>query len=103
MQVLSCLCHVAAIFQKELKELAQCVDCCAECAFHMTAGCMLAQTNHEVNYRAMPNAGVAVAVPSDGQSVLQATAQPGAAAAPQQGQAHPLTQTLLPSVVDMER
>jgi hypothetical protein len=59
MQVLSCLCHVAAIFQKELKELAQCVDCCAECAFHMTAGCMLAQTNAEVNFRAMPNAGMA--------------------------------------------
>eukprot|EP01046_Picozoa_sp_COSAG06_P013346 COSAG06_NODE_806_length_12168_cov_195.038615_7_plen_365_part_00 len=103
MQLMRCVCDILAIFNKSFEQAAHCVDCAADCAFHITAGCMLAQTNHEVNYRAMPNAGVAVAVPSDGQSVLQATAQPGAAAAPQQGQAHPLTQTLLPSVVDMER
>ncbi len=59
MQVLSCVCHVLAIFDKSFRDLAQCVDCAADCAFHMTAGCMLAQTNAELNYRAMPNAGMA--------------------------------------------
>lgn len=109
MQVLRCVCDILAIFNRSFEQAAHCVDCAADCAFHVTAGCMLAQTNHEVNFRAMPDAGVAVAVLSDGQSVLQATAQPAAgngAAAPQQ--AHPLTQTLLPGVglsvvVDMER
>eukprot|EP01043_Picozoa_sp_COSAG02_P041259 COSAG02_NODE_3405_length_6797_cov_2.630188_4_plen_187_part_00 len=38
MQCLSCICYVAAILDDNFKSLAQCVDCVAECAFHMTAG-----------------------------------------------------------------
>ncbi len=101
MQVLRCVCDILAIFNRSFEHAAHIVDCAADCAFHVTAGCMLAQTNHEINFRAAtPSAGVAVAVASDGQTVLQATAQPGSAT---NSSVAPLTQTLLPGVVDMER
>ena len=50
---------ILAIFDKSFRDLAHCVDCVADCAFHITAGCMIAQTNAELNYRAMHNAGMA--------------------------------------------
>jgi hypothetical protein len=101
MQVLRCVCDVLAMFNRSFEHAAHCVDCAADCAFHVTAGCMLAQTNHEINFRATaPSAGVAVPVASDGQPVLQATVQPASA---NSSSTAPLTQTLLPGVVDMER
>ena len=91
-----------ACAHKGFREAAHIVDCAADCAFHVTAGCMLAQTNHEINFRAIPNAGIAVAVPIDGQPVPQATTtQLGAAPSPVA--ANPLKQTLLSVAQDMER
>lgn len=101
MQVLRCVCDILAIFNRSFEQAAHCVDCVADCAFHVTAGCMLAQTNHEINFRAMPSAGVATPVSSDVQPVPHATAQP--APANNGARVDPLTQTLLPGVVDMER
>ena len=71
MQVLSCICHFAAIFDRNLRDLAQIIDLIADIVFFSTAGCMTAQTNFEVVYReslgsagALPGAPpVAVASP----------------------------------------
>ena len=52
-QVASCLCHVAAVVagDRSLRELAQLLDCVAEVVFWSTAGCMIAQITHELNFR----------------------------------------------------
>ena len=39
-QAVSCVCHCLAIFHDGFKSLADCVDCAADCVFHMTAGCV---------------------------------------------------------------
>jgi len=50
-QVLSCICHVAAIFDKHLRELAHLLDCLADVVFWSTTGCMVAQVDAELRYR----------------------------------------------------
>ncbi|KAJ1449360.1 hypothetical protein M885DRAFT_535977 [Pelagophyceae sp. CCMP2097] len=50
-QILSCICHVAAMFNKDMRDLAQIVDCIADVVFLSTAGCMNAQINYEIDYR----------------------------------------------------
>ena len=93
LQCISCVFDILAIFDKSFKDLAHCVDCVADCAFHITAGCMIAQTNAELNYRAMHNAGMA-------QPLVAAPA-----AAPATGGKGGLNDGLLgnAAVVDMER
>ncbi|KAH8063941.1 hypothetical protein JL720_13102 [Aureococcus anophagefferens] len=51
MQVLSCICHFAAIFDRNLRDLAQIIDLIADIVFFSTAGCMTAQVDYEINYR----------------------------------------------------
>ena len=51
MQVLSCICHFAAIFDRNLRDLAQIIDLIADIVFFSMAGCMTAQVDYEINYR----------------------------------------------------
>ena len=79
MQCVRCICDVAAIFNDNLKvtttsdqppqldlgdasgsclwlqHAAHVVDCAADCVFHMTAGCMLAQTNAVICNQSPPH------------------------------------------------
>ena len=48
MQMLSCFCHIAAIFVSELKECAEAVDCIADLVTMSVAGCMLVQIDAEI-------------------------------------------------------
>lgn len=50
-QILSCVCHVAAIFNNNLRSLAQIIDLIADIVFFSTAGCMTAQVDYELKYR----------------------------------------------------
>ena len=51
MQCLSCICHVAASIDKNFEDAAQIIDCIADCVYHVTVGCMVAQTSNELNYQ----------------------------------------------------
>ena len=51
-QLLSCICHVAAIFNRGFRDLAQIIDLIADIVFFSTAGCMTAQVDYELKYRA---------------------------------------------------
>ncbi|KAH8047408.1 hypothetical protein JL720_16126 [Aureococcus anophagefferens] len=44
-QVLSCICHVLAIFKPQFRDLAQIIDLIADIVFFSTAGCMTAQVH----------------------------------------------------------
>jgi len=51
LQVLSCICHILAMFDRNLGELAGIIDWIAKIVFYCTIGCMAAQVNHEIDYR----------------------------------------------------
>ena len=48
LQLLSCFCHILAMFEPSFSELAQLLDCIADCAFFATLSCMLAQIDTEL-------------------------------------------------------
>jgi len=50
-QILSCFCHILAIFDRNFRELAQIIDLIADIVFFTTAGCMTAQVDYEIKYR----------------------------------------------------
>ena len=50
-QVLSCVCHCIAMFNRNFRHLARLLDLIAEIVFFATAGCMTAQVDAEINYR----------------------------------------------------
>ena len=50
-QILSCICHVAAIINRDFQQLAQLIDLIADIVFFSTAGCMTAQVDYEIKYR----------------------------------------------------
>lgn len=51
LQVLSCICNIAAIFINEIRDLARIIDWIAELCYHCVSGCMTAQTANEVDYQ----------------------------------------------------
>eukprot|EP01041_Mallomonas_annulata_P010827 gene10828-22587_t len=51
LQVLSCVCDILAIFEPQLRDLAQLIDLIARIVFYCTMGCMAAQVNFELDYR----------------------------------------------------
>mmetsp|Transcript_37201 Transcript_37201/g.64918 ORF Transcript_37201/g.64918 Transcript_37201/m.64918 type:complete len:221 (-) Transcript_37201:271-933(-) len=55
LQCLSCICNVLAAFDRNLRDLAQCIDCIAHIVYYSTAGCMNAQVNHELEFRKAPS------------------------------------------------
>jgi hypothetical protein len=75
LQILSCLCDILAIIDRNFRELARLVDRIADLFYHAISGCMTAQTAFEMDYQntliangnfnANPTPAVAVAVPSD--------------------------------------
>ena len=50
-QVLSCVCHCIAMFNRNFRHLARLLDLIAEIVFFATAGCMTAQVDAEIKYR----------------------------------------------------
>ncbi|EDQ84652.1 uncharacterized protein MONBRDRAFT_39192 [Monosiga brevicollis MX1] len=52
MQLLSCLCHIAAIFHRDLIHLAKLIDFIADVVYCLTQACMQAQVDHELNLHA---------------------------------------------------
>jgi hypothetical protein len=48
LQVLSCICHIAAIFIRDLRTLADIVDCIADTVVASVVGCMAVQINEEL-------------------------------------------------------
>ena len=61
MQMLSCICHVAAFVYPQMQDLAQIVDCIADIVTYSVAGCMGVQINTELKVRrhCCPSAAVA--------------------------------------------
>mmetsp|Transcript_1905 Transcript_1905/g.5746 ORF Transcript_1905/g.5746 Transcript_1905/m.5746 type:complete len:235 (+) Transcript_1905:102-806(+) len=56
LQLLACVCDIAAHFDRNLRELSALIDCAADLVFLSTAGCMIAQVHHEMKYRSLPTA-----------------------------------------------
>ena len=50
-QVLSCICNILGMFNREIERLAQIIDLIADIVFFSMAGCMTAQVDYEINYR----------------------------------------------------
>ena len=75
-QVVSCVCHVAAAFNRNLRHLARLLDLIAEIVFFATAGCMTAQVDAEMKYREGLGVGGAVASPMAPGAVLGGYAPP---------------------------
>ena len=68
------ICHVAAAVDKNFEDAAQIIDCIADCVYHVTVGCMVAQTSNELNYQfSLGTVPVATAEPTA--TVPVATAQ----------------------------
>ena len=52
MQLLACVCQLAAMFVPELRDAAQLIDFIADLVYMATAGCMFAQVNVELEQSA---------------------------------------------------
>jgi len=57
LQLLSIICDIAAHFDRNLRDLAQLIDCAADLIFLAISGCMTAQMDHEMAYRTALEAG----------------------------------------------
>ncbi|KAJ8612588.1 hypothetical protein CTAYLR_009792 [Chrysophaeum taylorii] len=64
-QLLSCICHILAIFNREFRECAQIIDLIADIVFFSTAGCMTAQVDYEIKYRDSLTGPVPISNPAD--------------------------------------
>lgn len=62
-QLFACVCHVAAIFNRNLRALANIIDCLADVMFWTTTGCMTAQVDAEVAFRETQQAADVVYAP----------------------------------------
>ena len=51
LQILSCVCDILAIFEQNLRNLAQIIDRIADLFYHMLSGCMTAQVAYELKYQ----------------------------------------------------
>ncbi|CAN0095988.1 unnamed protein product [Ectocarpus sp. 6 AP-2014] len=61
LQVLSCICHIAAICVREVRELARIIDLIADLVYMTTVGCMTGQMITEMKYHG-DNAPLAEAI-----------------------------------------
>ncbi|CAN0187298.1 unnamed protein product [Ectocarpus sp. 13 AM-2016] len=61
LQVLSCICDIAAICIREVRELARIIDLIADLVYMTTVGCMTAQMITEMKYQG-ENAPLAEAI-----------------------------------------
>ena len=50
-QVLSCICNILGMFNREIERLAQIIDLIADIVFFSTVGCMVGQIYHELDYQ----------------------------------------------------
>ena len=50
-QVLSCICNILGMFNREIERLAQIIDLIADIVFFSTVGCMVGQIYHELGYQ----------------------------------------------------
>ena len=51
-QAVRCVFDILAIFHKSFRTIANIVDCLADATWHCVIGCMVAQTNRELEFRA---------------------------------------------------
>jgi len=51
MQMLSCICHIAAIIDPSLRDCAVLIDRIADCVYYSVQACMTAQVNFELDYQ----------------------------------------------------
>ena len=91
-QVLSCICHVLAIFKPQFRDLAQIIDLIADIVFFSMAGCMTAQVDYEINYReslgesqGLPGGPVGSPINAMPQATVVGVAQPAGAPPPYVG------------------
>jgi hypothetical protein len=76
LQFFACICHIIAIFNENLRNLADCIQCIANVFYHSVSGCMTAQTAHEIDYRSkVADAQGGEALPAAGE-VYVVKAQP---------------------------
>lgn len=64
-QLLSCFCHIAAHFDRNLADLENLVDILADLVFLCTAAMMTAQVAHEIKFRSHPEAQPSYGVVDD--------------------------------------
>jgi hypothetical protein len=57
LQILACVCQVAAIFVPDLREVARIIDTIADIFYHCVSGCMTVQVSHEMDYQNTVNGG----------------------------------------------
>lgn len=57
LQLLSCICHCAAMFYPDLEEAAELIDCIADCFTVSMAGCMGAQLCAQIKKHQISNGG----------------------------------------------
>ncbi|KAJ9453825.1 hypothetical protein DIPPA_26291 [Diplonema papillatum] len=57
MQMLACLCSLAAMFIQDLRDAAQCIRLIADFVFRTLMGCINAQVNHEIDYQLSAGGG----------------------------------------------
>jgi len=87
MQWLSCICHLAAIFIRDLRQAAQLVDRIADIVYMITQACMQTQVYHELNYRESIGGLVTFS-----QAPTKQIMMPGPGMQPQQQQGYPQQQ-----------
>ena len=81
-QLLSCICHLAAMFDETFRDFANILDLIADIVFLMTAGCMHAQVHYELTEREKSGALAAVSAGGGGQFAAAPKYEPGYPSAP---------------------
>jgi hypothetical protein len=51
LQILSCICQIAALIDESFRELAQIINCIADIFYHTMTGCMTVQVAKEIDYQ----------------------------------------------------
>lgn len=85
-QMLACICHLAAMFDPSFRDLANILDLIADIVFYTTAGCMHAQVHYELTEREKSGTLAAVSAGGGGQFAAAPKYEPGYPGAPQQQQ-----------------
>ena len=81
-QMLACICHVAAMFDPSFRDLANILDLIADIVFYTTAGCMHAQVHYELTEREKSGTLGAVSAGGGGQFAAAPKYEPGYPSAP---------------------
>ncbi|KAK7241545.1 proline-rich family protein [Aureococcus anophagefferens] len=81
-QMLACICHLAAMFDPSFRDLANILDLIADIVFYTTAGCMHAQVHYELTEREKSGTLAAVSAGGGGQFAAAPKYEPEYPSAP---------------------